>query len=398
MKSFSDLVITACSSLSPGFSLALGEDSYRTSFTECDLGAGERLAVGRLCGEDESALVKWSQLERELERSDRSVQMSTFLCERAFEQAGWRIDQESERTLVCVGSSRGASELLEGSHSRFLLNQRTRIDTSPSTTLGQLSSFPLARLSFPSLGVGVAMTCSSSGLALMNAVSWITAGTADRALVCGVEACLTPFTLHMLQLLGIYSGLSPVSEPIPCRPFERDAPHGNTFVLGEGGACIAVERKEDAQRRGADILCSLEGIGVGFEKRRGKTAISEAGECLHCAMKQALNRTPPHMVDGVLLHGPGTVVGDRAERQALMDIFGCELPPCYSSKWLFGHTLGASGLLSLAFALWMFQKGKLLNFPYETELEETVRPIHTVLINSAGFGGGASSTLVRFEE
>src|SRR5690606_17908311 len=117
----------------------------------------------------------------------------------------------------------------------------------------------------------------------------------------------------------------------------------------------------------------------------------EDGECIASAMQQALLHAAPNSVDAVFLHGPGTVLGDRAEKAAVLALFRDGLPNCYSTKWLFGHTLGASGVLSLLAALWQMQNGRGLEFPYAAEFENSVRPINTALINSAGFGGGACS-------
>jgi 3-oxoacyl-(acyl-carrier-protein) synthase len=93
------------------------------------------------------------------------------------------------------------------------------------------------------------------------------------------------------------------------------------------------------------------------------------------------------------MHAPGTVKGDRSEYRAIQKVFGDSLPALTSNKWKIGHTLGASGLLSLELAVLMLEKQRFIGIPY---LEEYAAPkrLRHILVNAVGFGGNAVSILL----
>ena len=61
----------------------------------------------------------------------------------------------------------------------------------------------------------------------------------------------------------------------------------------------------------------------------------------------ALQNTKLNQVDAIVMHAPGTIAGDQSELNAIKIVFGDELPNLVSTKFQTGHTLGASGGLSL---------------------------------------------------
>ncbi|MGB0427573.1 MAG: beta-ketoacyl synthase, partial [Flavobacteriales bacterium] len=58
---------------------------------------------------------------------------------------------------------------------------------------------------------------------------------------------------------------------------------------------------------------------------------------------------------------------------------------------------GASGALSLDFALQIFKNQTNIDFPYPSVNQNTKfkKPIERILINAAGFGGNSVSVLVK---
>src|SRR3546814_2855609 len=81
-------------------------------------------------------------------------------------------------------------------------------------------------------------------------------------------------------------------------------------------------------------------------------------------MKMALEGHDPASVDVAVLHVPGTRRGDSAELSAIDAVFGTQKPLLTSNKWKIGHTFGASGALSLEFALLMLQHDRFIDVPY----------------------------------
>ena len=302
--------------------------------------------------------------------------------------------QQATEIAVSIGSSRGATHLLEEYHAGFLAERRVPAAASPLTTLGNVASWVAFAVGQPgSAALSHSSTCSSAFQALGNAVAWLRAGLADRFLAGGAEAPLTEFTLAQMRAIGIYSPY-PAAE-WPCRP---GAGRPATFGLGEGAAVFGLERgSRTALAAAGETAFVLESVGFGFEAIASKTGLSADGQHFQQAMRAALRQAghEASAVDAVVLHSPGTPAGDAAERAALRAVLGETLPPLLSNKWRIGHTLGASGALSLDFALDVLATQQWPAPPFATDLAAAPdRPIRRILVNAAGFGGNAASALV----
>ncbi|MBC7915084.1 MAG: beta-ketoacyl-ACP reductase, partial [Pyrinomonadaceae bacterium] len=66
-----------------------------------------------------------------------------------------------------------------------------------------------------------------------------------------------------------------------------------------------------------------------------------------------------------------------------------------SGKWMTGHTLGASGCLTLDYAIWILKTQTYLGFPYDAAVSTIKnKPINRILITAVGFGGNAAAIIV----
>jgi 3-oxoacyl-(acyl-carrier-protein) synthase len=110
-------------------------------------------------------------------------------------------------------------------------------------------------------------------------------------------------------------------------------------------------------------------------------------------MRMALGSLAPEEVDVVVLHAPGTLKGDRAELRAVERVFGPRLPALTGNKWKIGHTLGASGMLSLEMAVQMLVRQQFIGLPFG--LSPAPQRLQTILVNGVGFGGNAVSILLE---
>ncbi len=300
-------------------------------------------------------------------------------------------DQLNRTTLVSVGSSRGATHTFENALGAFAQQKRLLPTTSPTTTLGNLSSSILRHLQLQGTALSCSMTCSTSLLSVGNALAWLRSNMVEQALVGGTEAPLTDFTLEMMRSLGIYSG--DTSSPFPCRPLAIE--ERNTFTLGEGAALMLIEKESQAL---SPPLATISGCGFATVNSSGKSSVRLTSEGVIQAMQAALQDSDltPTDIGAIMMHAPGTKQGDDAEIRAIYDLFGEDSAPfLFSNKWLVGHTLGASGALSIGTALEMFSDN-IPQFPYPTRIKEqklTAPPSH-ILINSAGFGGITCSVVL----
>ncbi len=328
---------------------------------------------------------------------DRTVLMAAHCARQAVAQAGWKLSDNAERTGVNIGSSRGATGILERQHASYLQDPSRRISplTSPTTTLGNISSFVAHDIGTEGPEISHSVTCSTALHAIMNGIAWIRGGLSDRFIVGAAEAPLTGFTVAQMKALRIYSRDS--GSDYPCRPLSSKSPQQNTFVLGEGAALFTLEPVPEAPagNESQRILGIVESFGYGIEQASNATDITEDGTALKKSMAMALEGLPAgSSVEAVIMHAPGTIKGDRSELNAVRSVFGEHLPILLSNKWLIGHTFGASAALSLEYGLMILANDDYMEFPYPVSISNKRRSIRKVMINAAGFGGNAASIII----
>ena len=312
---------------------------------------------------------------------DETVLFSILVSRQAIKNAGWKVGDDFG---INIGSSRGATQLFEKYHQEFLETGRTATLASPTTTLGNISSWVAHDLKNNGPEISHSITCSTALHAILNAVAWLQSGMATKFLVGGSEAPLTAFTLAQMQALKIYA--KEASE-FPCRAFDLNKTK-NSMVLGEAAAvaCLELGEQENA-------LAYIEGIGYATDDIEHNISISDAANCFQKSMKMALQNTNVEEVDAIVMHAPGTLKGDSSEIKAIQKVFGVNPPMLTTNKWKVGHTFGASGMLNLELAILMLQHNQFIRVPF-AEKQIPRKNIQKVLINAVGFGGNAVSVLL----
>ena len=313
---------------------------------------------------------------------DETVLMAILASRQAVAQAGW---QSGDVFGINIGSSRGATQLFEKYHKEFIETGKTATLTSPTTTLGNISSWIAHDLKSTGPEISHSITCSTALHAVLNAVAWLQSGMATKFLVGGSEAPLTPFTLAQMQALKIYA--QPDAMEYPCRAFDFTKTK-NTMVLGEAAAVACLEVGDNPKALGY-----ITGMGYATDDLQHNISISEEALCFQKSMAMALQNTPLEEVDAIVMHAPGTLKGDTSEYKAIQKIFGDSLPMLTTNKWKIGHTFGASGMLNLELALLMLQHQTFIGIPYVAEPNPR-KTIRKVLLNAVGFGGNAVSVLL----
>ena len=312
---------------------------------------------------------------------DETVLLAILVSRQAIKNAGWK---EGADFGINIGSSRGATQLFEKHHQEFLETGKTATLTSPTTTLGNISSWVAHDLKNNGPEISHSITCSTALHAVLNAVAWLQSGMATKFLVGGSEAPLTAFTIAQMQALKIYSK---ENTPFPCKAFDLQKTK-NSMVLGEGAAVACLELGEHENAMGY-----IEGIGYATDTIQHNISISEDAECFQKSMKMALQNTNPNDVDAIVMHAPGTLKGDTSEYKAIMKMFGENHPMLTTNKWKIGHTFGASGMLSIELAILMMQHNQFIEVPFAAK-QKPRKEIKKVLINAVGFGGNAVSILL----
>ena len=314
-------------------------------------------------------------------RLDRSVLMAILAARQTLKQAGI----STQNLGVNLGSSRGATQLFEAYYDSFLNQQQAKTLASPTTTLGNISAWVAQDLGAQGAAISHSVTCSTGLHAVLNGIAWLTAGMADSFLVGATEAPLTPFTVGQMQALKIYSRDSGVH---PCRALDFKK-KSNTMILGEAAATAILRKGKHKDAQGHII-----GYGWGTEVLTHHTSLTMQASCFVDAMQRALDGANLETVDAIVAHAPGTILGDQAEFNAIKRIFGNEIPFLTTNKTIIGHTLGASGMMSLEMALLMLSNNTVIDPIYYSNLNKSAKPLKTVLVNAVGFGGNAVSIIV----
>ncbi len=312
---------------------------------------------------------------------DNSVLYAMLASRQAIAKAGWT---NKDSFGINIGSSRGATDLFEHHFQEYLTTGKAQTLASPTTTLGNISSWVAHDLQTEGPEISHSITCSTALHAVLNGVAWLRSGMADKFLVGGSEAPLTDFTIAQMRALKIYSRSE---EDYPNRALDLDKKQ-NTMILGEGAGvcCLEIGKKENA-------LAFIEGIGYATEILEHNISISAEADCFQKSMKMALANTDLSKVDVIVMHAPGTIKGDLTEYKAIEKVFGSQLPLLTTNKWKIGHTFGASGILSLELAILMLQHNQFVGVPFAKE-QNAKQPIRKVLVNAVGFGGNAVSILL----
>ncbi|MET9359918.1 type I polyketide synthase [Streptomyces sp. NPDC006632] len=238
------------------------------------------------------------------------------------------------RTGVFVGiAENDYARLIEEAHG-------TRFDHYDATGTG--FCFASGRIShvLGLQGPNVAMDtgCSSSLVAIHQAVSAIRLGECDMALAGGVHLRLSPTTSLSLARTG---ALAPDGR---CKTFDARA---DGFGRSEGCGLIVLKRLSDAQRDGDTVLAVVRGSAVNHDgPASGFTVPNQRAQV--SLIRSALGNAgvEPDEVGYVETHGTGTSLGDPIEVGALATVFGGSPHPVLlgAVKSNIGHTEGAAGI------------------------------------------------------
>ncbi|WP_439130604.1 beta-ketoacyl synthase N-terminal-like domain-containing protein [Polaribacter sp.] len=353
-----------------------------------------KVFVGQLSKESQHKVDELRKSDAKYRNLDDSVLFAIYVSREAIKSANWK---SKTNFGVNFGSSRGATALFEKYHKEFLETQKSSTLSSPTTTLGNISSWVAHDLQTSGPEISHSITCSTALHSLLNGVAWINSGMSDHFLVGGSEAPLTNFTIAQMQALKVYAKRhselacteldSRVEESYPCKSFDLQKKK-NTMVLGEGASAICLEKGIVK-----NALATICGVGFATEVLKHNTSISTNAICFQKSMKMALGTISPNEIDAIIMHAPGTIKGDQSEINAISKVFCNKTPFLTTNKWKLGHTFGASGMLSLELAILMLQHQKVIAVPF-AERQNQPKNIKKILINAVGFGGNAVSILL----
>ncbi|HOO42606.1 MAG TPA: beta-ketoacyl synthase N-terminal-like domain-containing protein [Bacteroidales bacterium] len=247
----------------------------------------------------------------------------------AMKEAG--IQAGSERTCFVLSSTKGNIHLL-GLPTHGFGQDRVHL----WHTAGLLAGF----FGNPNTPFTVSNACISGACAQIAAIQLLEQGRYDHVVVTGMD--LAPDFI----VSGFQSFKSLDEER--CRPF-------------------------DARRKGLNLGEAAATIVYGKEKKKGISLIrgsirndanhisgpSRTGEGLYRALQTAMDGIPAHDIAFISAHGTATPYNDQMEAIAFSRA-GLQSSPVFSLKALFGHTLGAAGILESIIAVKALEQGLVL--------------------------------------
>jgi 3-oxoacyl-[acyl-carrier-protein] synthase II len=189
---------------------------------------------------------------------------------------------------------------------------------------------------------------ASSLLAVIEASYVLERGHADAMIAGGSGA---PLSINALTFRP-WDDFSKWQGPADRAPRPLDA-RRDGMVPGEGSACLVLETREHAERRGARILARIAGFASRFEKPPIR------GGALASAMQGALAQAgvTRDCVAHVKAHAGGSVELDAVEAQAIRQTLGDV--PVTAPKSFFGDLGAGSGAVELAACALALSQGRV---------------------------------------
>ena len=351
---------------------------------------------------------------KEARRYDTFVHYGLAAARDALAEAGLEAGDDSldpERIGCTIGSGIGGISAIEKNMLIYQEKGPRRISPFyiPGAIVNMISGILSIQYGFKGPNVAVVSACTTATHNIGLAARMIEHGDADVMVAGGAEYATTPTS--MAGFVTAKAMTTRNDDPqAASRPWDRDR---DGFVLSNGAGVMVIEELEHARARGANILAELVGFGMSGDAYH-MTAPPADGEgaarCMKIALQDAgLN---PDEIDYINAHGTSTMLGDRAESDAVKAIFGDHAYrlAVSSTKSMTGHMLGAAGGAEAVFSVLSINDGVLpptINLENPSEgcdldyvpNEARQKAVDIVMSNSFGFGG-TNGTLIfrRFQD
>ena len=285
---------------------------------------------------------------KEARKCDRFTQFALVSTDEAIADSGLDFEKEDcDRIGVIWGSGVGGLETFQNE----MLNHASG-DGSP-----RFNPFFIPKM-IPDIAPGLismkhglrgpnfatVSACASASNAIIDSLNYIKMGYADIIVSGGSEAAVN------IAGIGGFNAMHALStrneDPkTASRPFDKDR---DGFVLGEGSGALILEEYEHAIARGAKIYAELAGAGLSADAHH-MTAPHPEGIGAKKVMFNCLRdaQIKPEEVDAINMHGTSTPLGDVAETNAVLSVFGEHTYNINinSTKSMTGHLLGAAGAI-----------------------------------------------------
>lgn len=286
----------------------------------------------------------------EVERVDPQQRLMMELTWEALEHARIPANElKGEQVGVYVGSSTSDFMLVTAMGLGKEPDPNVPLSAEAYALLGASTGIIANRVSYffdfrgPSVTIDTA--CSSTLVAVHEAVRSLRNGDSDVALAGGVNMILAPMATLGFDINGA------VAKDGHIKAFSSDA---DGMVRSEGAGLVVLKRLADAERDGDKVYAVIKGSAVNSDGRSNGIFAPNPdaqADVLRRAYRDA--GIAPSTVDYIEAHGTGTLIGDPIEADALGRVVGrgraADKPVLLgSAKTNFGHLESGAGAASLA--------------------------------------------------
>ena len=335
---------------------------------------------------------------KEIKKADRFIQFGLKVAKDAMEDSGLKDSKDVNYDKFGISCAAGIGGFANIEKNSIITHTRGPKRISPffipSALINMLCGFVSIEHNLKGPNLSSSTACAASVHAITEAVKTIAVGVADKMMVVGSESAICETGIGGFAAMKALSNRNDDPKKAS-RPFDKDR---NGFVMGEGAACLILEKYEDAKARGANIYAVISGFGESGDAHH-MTTPSPGGEGAFRAMKMATSMANISEIGYINAHGTSTKYNDWYETMAIKKLFGnSPIPPMSSTKGQIGHCLGAAGIIESVISILAMKKGILPptinqeNKDEDCDLdyipnEARKADVKSVMTNSFGFGG-----------
>ncbi len=222
-----------------------------------------------------------------------------------------------------------------------LLDQVGEFQANTLNEKDYISTRTAYHLNLKGPAVSVHSACSTSLLAIAEAVESIRSGQCDVALAGGSSVTAPIYSGHLYQEGSM---LSPDGH---CRSFDKD---GKGTIFSDGCGVVLLKSLAAAKKDGDQIYGVVKGVGINNDGGGKGSFTAPSVEGQSNAISRAHNdaNISPSDISYIEAHGTATPIGDPIEMEGLHDAFGNQSQKNYcavgSIKSNMGHLTAAAGV------------------------------------------------------
>ncbi len=292
----------------------------------------------RFAGEIKNFEAKKFIEEKKTRQIGRASQMAIAAAKLALSDAKLNSKDLSKFKMgVSIGTTMGESQVLEIMNRSLTFNGSNSVDVNMISRYlpGSIPASVARELKLIGNNCIFSNACAAGNYAVSYSYDLIKSGKLNLMIAGGVDA------LSRIAFTG-FNRLF-VMSPELCQPFDRNR---KGMIIGEGAGMLLLETLESARKRKAKIYAEVLGYGLSCDARH-MTNPSVQGITKSIKRSLVIAGIKEDKVDYISAHGTGTKENDKAESQAINNVFdkNSKKIPMSSIKSMLGHTMGAAAAL-----------------------------------------------------